>query len=297
MKNISRRDFLKFCGIGAASLGLSLSDLTLLRKALANPNAPSVIWLQGAGCTGCSESLLNRIATTTPKTAADVLINSINLVYHPTLMALAGQSAVEQAESAYNKGGYILAVEGGIPTAFSGHACDAWTYNNEEITFQTAVQDLSAKASKIICIGTCASWGGVSAAPPNPTEVKGVKAVTGKATINIAGCPPHPDWIVWAIAQLLLDNTIQLDSYGRPSTLFSQKIHDKCPRKGKGEAKTYGLDTMCLKELGCRGPQTKAACPTQLWNNKANWCIDANAPCIGCTEPTFPGPNPFYKEL
>jgi hydrogenase small subunit len=297
MKSISRRDFLKFCGIGAASLGLSLSDLTLLKKVLANPNAPSVVWLQGAGCTGCSESLLNRVSTTTPKTAGDLLINSINLVYHPTLMSLAGQSAVEQAEAAYSKGGYILAVEGGVPTAFNGYACAAWTYNNEEVTFQSAVLDLASKASKIICIGTCASWGGISAAPPNPTGVKGVKAVTGKTTINISGCPPHPDWIVWAIAQLLLGNNIALDSYGRPTALYSQKIHDKCPRKGKGEAETYGLDLMCLKDLGCRGPQTRASCLSQLWNNKVNWCIDANSPCIGCTEPTFPGSNSFHKEL
>lgn len=297
MNNISRRDFLKFCGIGAVSLGLSLSDLTLLKKVLANPNAPSVIWLQGAGCTGCSESLLNRVSTTTPKTAGDLLINSINLVYHPTLMSLAGQSAVEQAEAAYSKGGYILAVEGGVPTAFNGYACAVWTYNNEEVTFQSAVLDLASKASKIICIGTCASWGGISAAPPNPTGVKGVKAVTGKTTINISGCPPHPDWIVWAIAQLLLGNNIALDSYGRPTALYSQKIHDKCPRKGKGEAETYGLDLMCLKDLGCRGPQTRASCLSQFWNNKVNWCIDANSPFIGCTEPTFPGSNSFHKEL
>jgi hydrogenase small subunit len=297
MKSISRRDFLKFCGIGAASLGLSLSDLTLLKTVLANPHAPSVIWLQGAGCTGCSESLLNRVSTTTPKTAGDLLINSINLVYHPTLMSLAGQSAVEQAEAAYNKGGYILAVEGGIPTSFSGFACAAWTYNNEEITFQSAVLDLASKASKIMCIGTCASWGGISAAPPNPTGVKGVKDVTGKTTINISGCPPHPDWIVWAMAQLLLGNNIALDLYGRPTSLYSQKIHDKCPRKDNEEAETYGLDLMCLKELGCRGPQTRASCLSQLWNNKVNWCIDANSPCIGCTEPTFPGSNSFHKEL
>jgi Ni,Fe-hydrogenase I small subunit len=90
MKNISRRDFLKFCGMGAAALGLSVSDFGKLQKVLASTGGPKVIWLQGAGCTGCSESFLNRISTSAPTTAADVLINSINLIYHPTLMALAG---------------------------------------------------------------------------------------------------------------------------------------------------------------------------------------------------------------
>ena len=201
--NVSRRDFMKFCGLSAAAVGLSTSELGLLEKALANPTGPSVIWLQGSGCTGCSESFLNRIATTGPQTAASVLVDAINLVYHPNLMSLAGQDAVAQAEAAYQKGGYLLAVEGGIPTAFGGRACYAWTYNEQEVTFESAVRTLADKAAGILCIGTCAAWGGIPAAPPNPTGVMGVKALTGKDTINIPGCPTHPDWIVWAVVQLL----------------------------------------------------------------------------------------------
>ena len=47
MPNVSRRDFLKYCGIGAGALGLSMTDLGLLQKALANPSGPAVIWLAG----------------------------------------------------------------------------------------------------------------------------------------------------------------------------------------------------------------------------------------------------------
>ncbi len=292
--NVSRRDFLKFCGLSAAAVGLSTSELGLLEKALANPTGPSVIWLQGSGCTGCSESFLNRIATTGPQTAASVLVDAINLVYHPNLMSLAGQDAVAQAEAAYQKGGYLLAVEGGIPTAFGGRACYAWTYNEQEVTFETAVRTLADKAAGILCIGTCAAWGGIPAAPPNPTGVMGVKALTGKDTINIPGCPTHPDWIVWAVVQLLTGNPIALDTYGRPTQFFSSTVHDLCPRNGATKATTIGVDNSCLMDLGCRGPMTMANCPQQKWNNQVNWCVDANAPCIGCTEPGFPGTNPFY---
>jgi len=292
---VSRRDFLKFLGASAATLGLSGTDLGRLEKVLANPNSPSVIWLQGAACTGCSESFLNRIssATSEPKTAADVLINSINLMYHPNLMALAGEDAVDQAEVAYNKGGYVLAVEGGIPTAFGGNTCWAWSVSRadgtfQDVTFLKAAQDLAAKAAAILCIGTCASWGGIPAAAPNPTGVKGVKAATGKNTINIAGCPPHPDWVVWAVVQLLIGNSIPLDSYSRPTALFSRTVHDRCPREDNEEAHTFGIDRRCLEELGCRGPHTRGDCPTRLWNGGANWCVDANALCLGCTEPQFP---------
>jgi hydrogenase small subunit len=294
MKNVSRRDFLKYCGMGAATLGLTLSDLGNLEKAFANPSGPSVIWLQGTGCTGCSESFLNRISTSSPQTAANVLIDAINLVYHPNLMAAAGQDAVAQAEAAYAKGGYVLAVEGGIPTAFGGNACYAWTYDDVEVTFERAVRSLANKAAKILCIGTCAAWGGIPAAPPNPAKVMGVKALTGRTTVNIPGCPTHPDWIVWSVVQLLLGNSIPLDLYGRPSQFFSSTVHDLCPRNGRTKATTFGVDNNCLMDLGCRGPQTMANCPSQKWNNQVNWCVDANAPCIGCTEPGFPGTNPFH---
>ena len=285
---VSRRDFLKFLGASAATLGLSGTDLGRLQKVLASQTGPSVLWLQGAACTGCSESFLNRISSTDPKTAADVLIKSINLMYHPNLMALAGEDAVDQAEAAYNKGGYVLAVEGGVPTALGGNTCWAWSVSGREVTFREVVTTLAGRASAILCVGTCASWGGIPAAPPNPTGVKGVRAVTGKNTINIAGCPPHPDWIVWAVVQLLLKNSITLDSYGRPRTLFSRTVHDRCPREERDEAHRFGVDNLCLEELGCRGPHTRGNCPTLLWNNRTNWCVDANALCIGCTDPQFP---------
>jgi len=293
---ISRRDFLKLCGVSATAVGLSATDIVKLGEVLANPGAPTVIWLQGSACTGCSVSFLNRVSNSAPQTAKDVLIDSVNLAYHPNLMALAGDSAVAEVEKAYERGGYILAVEGGVPTNFSGNACLAWSYNNEDVTFQQAVLDLSSRAAAILCIGTCAAWGGIPATPPNPTGVKGVKALTGKTTINIAGCPTHPDWIVWGVVQLLLKKTITLDSYGRPKGIFTGRtVHDLCPRRETEEAETFGIDRRCLEELGCRGPRTVANCPQILWNNGANWCIDSNAPCLGCTNADFPGSQPFYQ--
>jgi hydrogenase small subunit len=286
---ITRRDFLKYCGLSATALGLSSIDLLRLEETLASTSAtaPKVIWLQGASCTGCSMSFLNRISTVAPTTAADVLINSIDLIYHPNIMAMAGQDAATIAEQAYNAGGYILAVEGGVPTAFGGRTCWAWNYNGVDVTFQQAVTDLASKASNILCIGTCASFGGIPAAGPNPTQVKSVAAVTNKSTINIAGCPAHPDWIVYPIAQLLAGNTIPLDASSRPTAIYGATVHSVCPRNVPPTSSHF--TTNCLSQIGCRGPGAYCNCPTNLWNNGNNWCINANAPCYACTEPTFPG--------
>jgi hydrogenase small subunit len=288
---ITRRDFLKYCSLSAAALGLSSMDLLDLKKALANPNGPKVLWLQGAACTGCSVSFLNLISKNSPASAADVLVNYINLVYHPNLSGLAGQAVAEVAAQTYAAGNYILIVEGGVPTAFNGATCWAWSDNGMDITFLEAATQLASRAKAVVAVGTCASFGGIPAAPPNPTQVKGVAAATGaKAkTVNIAGCPPHPDWIAWAVVQLFLGKTIDVDDRGRPTALFSGTVHSQCPRKEGSRAITYGVDGACLLYLGCQGPVTTANCPATKWNNQQNWCIDANARCLGCTEPGFPG--------
>jgi hydrogenase small subunit len=247
---ISRRQFLELCRNFAPALGLTAVELTRLEKLLANPNAPSVVWLQGSACTGCSVSLMHRISATRPADIADVLINFINLRYHPNVMGLAGEPAAAIAEEYRTKG-------------------------------KTAPQ--------ILCVGTCAAWGGIPAAAPNPTGVRAVSAITGRPKLNIAGCPPHPDWIVWAIANLLLGTVAGVDGYGRPTALFNRTVHRQCPRRETEEASTYGQDLRCLEELGCRAPDTIAPCPTSLWNNRQNWRCDSNTLCIGCTSPTFPG--------
>ncbi len=283
--NVSRRSFLKYCALNAAALGLSMSDLGLLGRALANPTAPKVVWLQGCSCTGCSVSFLDFVSTTAPRTVTDVLIDVINLAFHPTLMAPAGDSAVALAKQVDN---FILVAEGAVPMAFNGNCCITWTYKGIEYTHKQVIQDFANRAAKIVCVGACASFGGVQAAPPNPTGSVSVSVATGKTTINLPGCPVHPDWVVWGIVQLLLGNAVTLDTYSRPTALYGRRVHSDCPRRENTEASFWGVDNQCLKEIGCRGPLAYANCPTTKWNNKQNWCVDANVACINCTGPGFP---------
>jgi Ni,Fe-hydrogenase I small subunit len=131
-----------------------------------------------------------------------------------------------------------------------------------------AVNELAAKATKIICVGTCSAYGGIPAGAPNPTTVKGVKALTGKTTINVPGCPPHPDSIVWTIAQLLAGQNITVDSYGRPTALYGSKVHSTCPRRNE-------LGHQQTNQLACQFRLQGEKHPTTArpWNNGVNWCI------------------------
>ncbi|MFZ7126476.1 MAG: hydrogenase small subunit [Desulfobacterales bacterium] len=297
MMQINRRKFLKYCIGSAASLGLPLSVVGKLESALAADGAglPTVVWLAASNCTGCTVSLANRFDGEGPRDIADLLTGTINLAYHPNLMGAAGDLAVQQLRDV-TAGAFILVVEGGIPTAFDGYACMLWTANGHDVTAKAAVQELSRKAAGVLCVGTCSSYGGMPSASPNPTGIVSVSELTGLRTVNIPGCPTHPDWIVWTVASLLAGEMPDLDEASRPRALFDRKIHDVCFRKGRGEAKQFGDPVRCLKELGCKGPKTKADCPARKWNSGSNWCLGAGSICIGCTESNFPDEfSPFYK--
>ena len=225
---ISRRDFLKFCGVSAAALGLTALDLARLREVLANPDGPAVHLAAGAGCTGCTESFLNRISSspTEPQTAAEVLIDSINLSYHPTLMALAGESAAAQAERAFQAGNYLSRWKEGC--RHGSRETPAWLGPSTELeaNFLEAVTALSTRAAAILCVGTCASWGGVAAAPPNPTAVKGVGDATGRPSDQRSGMSPPPGgWIVWTM--------VQAPSRGKPRSWTAMAA------RGNSSARTF----------------------------------------------------------
>ncbi len=281
----------------AAALSLPMTVVGKLEQALAagGVDLPKVIWLNGANCTGCTVSLANLFSDTGPTDVADLLLNTISLAYHPTLMGAAGDLAIQQLKETAQES-YILAVDGGIPTAFNGHTCLLWTDQGHEVTAMEAIEMLAPNAAAILSIGTCASYGGMPAGEPNPTGIVGVDQLAGNSTVNIPGCPTHPDWIVWTIAHLLAGEMPALDEQNRPVELYGREIHKQCPYREGEEAKTFGSRNSCLKELGCKGEKTGSDCPSRKWNNGINWCIGAGSICIGCTEKGFPDSfAPFYK--
>ena len=283
---LTRRSFLRICFANAAALGLSAADLGALSRVLAaDAPTPPFVWIVASGCTGCSVSFLNHVAADAPRTAAEVLTDSVPLVFHPLLLTAAGEAAAARAVASRD---HVLIVEGSVPTAFGGNCCTVWTHGGREHTAEFAIRALAATARHVVCVGACASFGGIQAAPPNPTGAKSVREFLGRPTINVAGCPPHPEWMVWTITRLLLGREIELDDDGRPAELFGTSVHRACARRRLPRSTAWGQDHTCARDIGCRGPQAQGKCPTQKWNNGANWCVDANAACINCTGPGFP---------
>lgn len=293
---ISRRAFLKYCIGSSALLGLDALAVGKLSRLLAGTEQmPTVIWLEGSGCSGCTISLTNLIGAASdqgPTDVEDLLTNFINLSFGKTIMTAAGDLAVSNLRAAQDSGNFILIVEGGIPTAFGGMACTVFTEDGRDVTMAEAVSELAPMANAVVCIGACACYGGIPAAGGNPGGVTTVSTLTGINTVTIPGCPPHPDWIAGTLASVLCGSVPATDADGRPTAFFGNSVHANCPRKPLYDRGTYaddfGEEGRCLRNLGCLGPQTGADCALRGWNNGFNYCMQSNGNCIGCTEPDYP---------
>ena len=298
-QGISRRSFLKFCAATASMMALPPSMIPTIANALENARRPSVIWLSFQECTGCTESL-TRAHTATVES---LIFDSISLDYHHTLQAAAGHAAEAAREAAMeeNKGKYLVVVDGSIPTGNPGYSTIAGISNYDMLV------DTAKDAAAIVSVGTCAAFGGIPHAKPNPTGAVSVSdIIKDKPIINVSGCPPIPVVITGVLTHFLTFGTIpDLDNLGRPKTFFGQSIHDRCYRRpfyDKGLfAETFddegARQGWCLYKLGCKGPTSYNACATTKWNGGVSFPIESGHPCIGCSEPNFWDGGGFYKAI
>ncbi|MDI6901447.1 MAG: hydrogenase small subunit [Anaerosomatales bacterium] len=309
VRGVSRRDFLKYCGSIAATLGLSEAMVPQIAAAIeSGAKLKPALWLNGGACTGCTES----VAQADSPDVATIVLEILSLNYFETVMAAASDAAEKVKEETIAEGGYILIYEGSVMTGFEGGTL--------VVAGKTGLEHLkeaAENAEAIICVGSCAVDGGWVMGRPNAAEATGVQGFLnheGIATpvVNLPTCPVNPEWVVAMVVQYLLvagddaakflemtpmvTRRITDAVYGTdvdllfPKSLFGQTIHDNCPRRGhfeNGEFVTeFGSEEealgYCLYKVGCKGPQTFTQCPVTRWNRRASWCVESGSPCIGC---------------
>ncbi len=299
-RGISRRALLKYGAYLGALMALPPWQARALAEGLANARRQSVIWLSFQECTGCTESLTRSF---TP-TIEHLIFDLISLDYHETLQAVSGFAAEAARLSAMraNAGKYVVVVDGSVPIKDGGVYATIAGKTNLEILRETTAQALA-----VISVGTCASFGGIPHADPNPTGAVPVsEIITDKPLINISGCPPIPEAMAGTIAYLITFGKLpDLDELKRPKSFFGETIHDRCYRRpfyDKGLfAKSFDDEGArrgwCLYELGCKGPVTYNACPTVKWNGGVSFPIQSGHGCLGCSEPNFWDKGGFYHPL
>lgn len=314
---VTRRDFLKFCGAVAVAAGLSSTAAPRVAMALEESvigakkgNLFPVLWIEGASCTGCTESFAQ---IETPD-VGKVVLELISLNYSDVLCAGAGHSIELAKKQTIEAGGYIVVYEGGITQGFGGNTLRVAMETGEDILAEAA-----SNAAAVVALGSCAVNGGWMAAYPNSANATGVSDFLKKRgisvpVVNIPGCPANPEWLMSVLVQVLMMGgltALDLNDEGKPQGIFGQTIHDNCERRGHFENGEFVYEFgskeealgYCLYPLGCKGPQTKSNCGVTLWNNRRSWCIQAGSPCLGCCEanPNDPGDNwvevntPFYE--
>jgi len=300
-RGVSRRTFLKFCGAMAAALALPPLYGPRIAKALSSAPRLPLVWLEGQDCAGNTEGFLRA----SHPTVADLILDTLAVDYHETIMAPAGRAAEKSLRDtiAAYPGKYIAIVEGAVPLGEDGTYCLI-----AGRTFRSMVEEVCGNALLTITVGSCAFDGGLPAANGGPTGAAGVKSLVPRAkVINLPGCPMNVQNLTATIVHYLTFESLPAtDSLGRPLFAYGQLLHDQCERRAHFDAGEYvlawgdegGRKGWCLYKMGCKGPETFANCPTVRFNDRTSWPVKAGHGCVGCTMPRFwDQMSPFYRRL
>ncbi len=265
----------------------------------------SLLWLQSGGCGGCTLSLLG---AESPDLISALDFARIDVLAHPSLSETGG--ADFNALIADLRSGErpldILCLEGSVMRGPQGTG-RFHMLSGTDTPMMQVIAELAKRARYVLAIGTCAAYGGVTAAGGNVTEACGLayegpekggllgvsfRSASGMPVINISGCPVHPGWVIESLLQISSGGfeTGSLDAFGRPRFYADHLVHHGCSRNEfyeyKASAVEIGQLGCMMEHLGCIGTQVHGDCNIRRWNGEGS-CIRGGYPCIGCTGPGF----------
>jgi ferredoxin hydrogenase small subunit len=265
----------------------------------------TVLWLQAGACGGCTMAFLDHGRR---GVFAELEAFGIDLLWHPSLSEATGAEVVEILDGIVDGRVHLdaLVVEGTVLTAPAGTG-RFQLLAGTGVSLLEWIRRLAPKARHTVAVGSCAAYGGIPVASPDPGEGVGLqyegaerggalgaghRGGGGLPVINVAGCAPHPGWIVETLIALATGDlaATDLDSLGRPKFFADHLAHHGCSRNEfyefKASAETAS-DRGCLMEhLGCKATQAVGDCNQRAWNGSGS-CTDAGYACIACTSPEF----------
>jgi hydrogenase small subunit len=131
------------------------------------------------------------------------------------------------------------------------------------------VAALCHRAEYVMAMGSCAAFGGIPAAPPNPSESVGLqftnarpggllesgwRSKSGMPVVNLGGCPADSATMIETMGLLLDGQLLDLNRYQQPSTVqpcLADAVNRKC-----GTAEKVGY--VCYGCLSARFPISRA---------------------------------------
>lgn len=235
----------------------------------------------------------------------------IKIIYHPALTLHSGEEAQQLLKSCLDGSVPldILCVEGSI----LGEGFH--TYSGDGKPFRDLIRDMAGVARHVVAIGSCATFGGIPAAGPNPSEADGLqftehmpggllgeefRSRSGMPVINLSGCAPHPGWIVETLVALKLGSFSQddVDGFARPRFFADHLAHHGCSRNEyyefKASAESFAQAGCMMEHLGCKATQAAGDCNQRTWSG-GRGCTGAGFTCIACTQPGFEQPGHSFQ--
>jgi NiFe hydrogenase small subunit HydA len=274
----------------------------------------TLLWLQSGGCGGCSLSLL---CAEGPDLITGFEAAGIEVLWHPSFSLETGSELIEILEKIITGEQQLdfLCLEGSAMCGPNGTGKFHMMAGTGRPMIDW-IKDLSACAKHVVAVGSCAAFGGITAAGDNEVEAVGLAydgkepggllgsdfhSSSGLPVVNIAGCPTHPNWVLETLMALAFGTFTeeQMDDLERPRSYTDHLVHHGCPRNEFYEFKASAeqpSDLGCMMEhMGCLGTQARADCNTRLWNGSGS-CLRGGYACINCTAPKFEEPgHPFME--
>ncbi len=267
----------------------------------------TMYWLQSSGCGGDSMALLGLESPDLIE-----LLSSIDVdpLWHPSLSnsSATQQQTLIEAMVAGEQPLDILVIEGAIVRGPGGTGMHDVYHGKPR---KDLVARLASRAQFILAVGTCASFGGIGA--DGDSEGTGVQFHRGEKggflgadfvsrgglpVINLPGCPCHSEIVGGALAALACGIPLPLNEYNSPLQWYGMLVHQGCVRNEyheyRVEERVFGERGCLFFHLGCRGPLTYGPCNKLLWNRRSSK-TRVGVPCVGCMQPTFPQPHPFFR--
>jgi uptake hydrogenase small subunit len=237
---------------------------SMSRRPQRTRDEPTILWMECGACSGESMAILGaegrgRPGHTLPAFLED---HGARLLWHPSLSLESPREAAAIIDRvvAGEQPLTLLCVEGSIIHGPNGTGrFDVF----EDRPKRDIVAALCEQAQYVLAMGSCASFGGIPAAAPNPSESTGLqytnsepgglldpewRSAAGLPVINLSACPVDATTMIETMSAILTGRDLGLDRVGRPS------MQKPC-LSDPGEKRCRTVDKVGYACYGCIGPK------------------------------------------
>jgi NiFe hydrogenase small subunit HydA len=267
----------------------------------------TLLWFQSGGCGGDTMALMS---AESPELTEALEFLEIQVLWHPSLSATDHRSYGRMIEAVRtgNQPLDILCVEGTVIRGPGGTGMYATSGGKPK---KDLIADLANRAQLVVAVGTCASFGGIGA--DGEVEATGLqfhksqlggflgkdfRSGNGLPVVNLPGCPCHCEIVVGTLAAFAAGENLALSELNTPLQWYGLLVHQGCVRNEyheyRIEERDFGEKGCLFFHMGCRAPLTHGSCNKLLWNRRSSK-TSVGVPCLGCTQPDFPQPHPFFR--